>query len=104
MQSTQFSTTVFLFLKSAKPCVTAAAHTLLCSNVLLIKKLVFKGRGLLRGHSVDLIIREESLYLCTNDNSSQCVGREWGVGGWKLWLAVIFFYCNSDYFVVCLSQ
>ena len=73
MQSTQFSTTVLLFLKSVKPWVTAAAHTLLCSNVVLTKKWIFKGRGLVRGHTVDFIIRGESLYPCTNDNSSQCV-------------------------------
>ena len=73
MQSTQFSTTVLLFLKSAKPWVTAAAHTLLCSNVVLTKKWIFKGRGLVRGHTVDFIIRGGSLYPCTNDNSSQCV-------------------------------
>ena len=73
MQSTQFSTTVLLFLKSAKPWVTAAAHTLLSSNVVLTKKWIFKGRGLVRGHTVDFIIRGGSLYLCTDDNSSQCV-------------------------------
>ena len=27
----------------------------------------------MRGHTVDFIIRGGSLYLCTNDNSSQCV-------------------------------
>ena len=73
MQSTQFSTTVLLFLKSAKPWVTAAVHTLLCSNVMLTKKWIFKGRGLVRGHTVDFIIRRGSVYPCTNDNSSQCV-------------------------------
>ena len=73
MQSTQFSTTVLLFLKSAKPWVTAATHTLLCSNVMLTKKWIFKGRGLVRGHTVDFIIRGGSVYPCTNDNSSQCV-------------------------------
>ena len=63
MQSTQFSTTVFPLLKSAKPWVTAAAHTLLCSNVELIKKWVFKGRGLVWGHTVDYIILD-SMCVC----------------------------------------
>ena len=57
MQSTQFSTTVLLFLRSAKPCVTAAAHTLLSSNVVLTKEWIFTGSGLVRGHTVDFIIR-----------------------------------------------
>ena len=74
MQSTQFSTTVLLFLKSAKPWVTAAAHRLLVyNNVVLTKKWIFKGRGLVRGHTVDFIIRGGSVYPCINDNSSQCV-------------------------------
>ena len=111
MQSTQFSTTVLLFLKSAKPWVTAAAHTLLSSNVVLTKKWIFKGRGLVRGHTVDFIIRGGSLYLCTNDNSSQCVCVcVCGGGGAQikhLALAcrlknVFLFYCYSDYFVARL--
>ena len=57
MQSTQFSTTVLLFLRSAKPCVTATAHTVLSSNVVLTKEWIFTGSGLVRGHTVDLIIR-----------------------------------------------
>ena len=65
--------TVLLFLKSAKPWVTAAAHTPLSSNVVLTKKWIFKGWGLVRGHTIDFIIRRGSLYPCTNDNSSQCV-------------------------------
>ena len=56
-----------------EPWVTAAAHTLLCSNVMLTKKWIFKGRGLVRGHTVDFIIRGGYVYPCTNDNSSQCV-------------------------------
>ena len=78
MQSTQFSTTVLLFLKSAKPWVTAAAHTLLCSNVVLTKKWIFKGRGLVRGHTVDFRIRGGSLLVSVCAFVYVCV---WGGGG-----------------------
>ena len=116
MQSTRFSTTVLLFLKSAKPWVTAAAHTLLCSNVMLTNKWIFKGRGLVRGRTVDFIIRGGSVYPCTNGKSSQCVcvcvclcvcggggcSNKTLSSGLPFEKCFFFLYCKSDYFVACI--